>query len=180
MGDDWQMPRRAQACAACRRDFEPGETVRAYLYEVPEGYERRDYCAACHASDQAAAIGSWKTRRPQPAASKTPVFDREAIRRLFEQLEEADTPEKLQLRFVLALLLWRKKVFKLDRSEPGDRGEVWHFVEPRTDEAHAVERPDLDEDRLERLGAQLEALLTGEVGDLSAAVSNTSEGGDAS
>jgi len=109
------MPRRGEACAACGRDFQPGETIRAYLYEFPEGYERRDYCANCRPPDEPFAIGSWQTRRPQPTAKKTSAFDREAIYRFFEQLEDADTPEKQRLRFVLALLLWRKKVLKFDR-----------------------------------------------------------------
>jgi hypothetical protein len=166
--DDWQMPRRAEACAACRRGFEPGEAIRAYLYEFPEGYERRDYCANCRPPDEPFAIGSWRTRRPEPTGRRRPSFDREAIYRFFERLEDADTPQKQRLRFVLALLLWRKKVLKLDRSDTRDEIEVWQFVAPRTGETHTVQRPELDEEQLERLGAQLERLLVGEVGDLSA------------
>lgn len=175
MGNDWQMPRRGEACEGCRRSFEPGETIQAYLYEWPEGYQRRDYCATCQPPDAAFAIGSWKTRRPEPVAKKAPTFDRQGIYRFFEQLEEADTPEKRQLRFVLALLLWRKKLLKLDRSETGDGVETWHFVVARTDVTHAVTRPELDEEELERLGSQLEALLAGEVNELSTLVSNSDE-----
>ncbi|MFQ5806869.1 MAG: hypothetical protein ACE5I3_10505 [Phycisphaerae bacterium] len=175
MVNDWQMPRPGEACAACRRDFEPGETIQAYLYEFPEGYGRRDYCANCRPPDEPFAIGSWRTRRPQAVARKAASFDREAIYRFFEQLEDADTPEKRRLRFVLALLLWRKKVLKLDRSETTDKGEVWRFVIPASGETHTVERPDLEEEQLERLGAQLEGLLTGEVGDLSTVASDLNE-----
>jgi hypothetical protein len=174
---EWEMPRRSEACAACRYEFVPGDGIQAYLFESPEGYERRDYCANCRPADEPFAVGSWKTRRPQPTARKTPTFDREALWRFFEQLEDADTPERRQLRFVLALLLWRKKVLKFDRSETKDAREIWRFVAPQTGSAHTVERPDLDEERLERLGAQLETLLTGEVDDLAAIVTGPDEGG---
>jgi hypothetical protein len=173
--DDWQMPRRAEACAACRRGFEPGEPIRAYLYEFPEGYERRDYCANCRPPDEPFAIGAWRTRRPEPTTKKTAAFDRQAIYRFFERLDDADTPEKQRLRFILALLLWRKKVLKFNGSETRDEHEVWRFGAPHTDEMHAVVRPDLDEDQLERLGAQLELLLTGEVDDLNAVAANPAE-----
>jgi len=172
---EWEMPRRGEACAACRCEFVPGDVIQAYLFESPEGYERRDYCANCRPPDEPFAIGSWKTHRPQLVAKRAQTFDREAIRLFFEQLEDADTPEKRQLRFVLALLLWRKKVLKFDRSATDDGREVWHFVVPQSGVAHAVLRPDLDEAQLERLGEQLEALLTGEVGDLNGMVTNPDE-----
>jgi len=129
----------------------------------------------CRPPDEVFAIGSWQTHRPRPAAKKLYSFDREAIQRFFEQLEDADTREKRQLRFVLALLLWRKKALKFDRSETDDGREVWHFVVPRSETAHAVVRPDLNEDQLEQLGEQLEGLLTGKVDDLNAVVSNPNE-----
>jgi hypothetical protein len=175
VADDWQMPRRAEACAACRRGFEPGDAIRAYLYEFPEGYGRRDYCANCRPPDEPFAIGSWRTRRPEPTAKKAAAFDREAVYRFFEHLEDADTPEKQRLRFILALLLWRKKVLKFDGSETRDEHEVWRFAVARTEETHAVVRPDLDEDQLERLGAQLETLLAGEVDDLNAVAADSIE-----
>jgi hypothetical protein len=169
------MPRRAEACSACGHAFDPGEPIRAYLYESPKGYERRDYCANCRPPDEPFAIGSWRTRRPEPAPKKVQPFDREAIYGFFERLHDADTPEKQQLRFVLALLLWRKKVLKLDHSEATAGGEVWHFVVPSTGDEHAVDRPDLEEEQLERLGEQLEQLL---VGELSPVVPSSNDGSD--
>lgn len=176
MGNEWEMPRRGEACAACQREFLPGESMQAYLFESPEGYERRDYCATCRPADEPFAVGSWKTRRPEPAAPKLPQFDLEALQRFFEQLDDAETAAKQQLRFVLALLLWRKKVLRFDRSGTDDRGEVWHFAARQSQTTHAVVRPDLDEERLERLGEQLEVLLAGEVQDLDGVVTNADEG----
>jgi len=158
---DWQMPRRNESCTACGHAFEIGEDLQAFLYEAPEGYERRDYCNTCSPPDQPQPLGFWRTRRPEPPTKKTQPFDRESIYALFQQLEDAVESEKLRLRFVLALLLWRKKVLKFERSEKRDDSEIWHFRVPRTDDTHSVSRPPLDEDQIERLSAQLEQLLAG-------------------
>lgn len=175
MGEDWQMPRRGEMCDMCRRSFDPGETIQAYLYESPEGYQRRDYCAGCQPPDAAFAVGSWKTRRREPAAPKAPAFDREETYRLFEQLHDVDAPQQCRLRFVLGLLLWRKKVLRFDRSETRDGIETWHYTVPRTGDHHTVARPELDEQQLEQLGAQLERLLSGDTGDLSSLASDPKE-----
>lgn len=166
MSSDWSMPRRAEQCVGCQRRFEIGENFRAYLYETDAGYERRDYCAACTPPEAPAAIGSWKTRRPEPAVKKAQPFDREATYAFFERLEDADEPHEVQFRFVLALLLWRKKVLKLERTVAADGREAWEFAATRTGTPHCVLRPDLDESQLERLSAQLEQLLAGQPGEI--------------
>ena len=131
----------------------------ACLYETPEGYGRRDYCEACPVPDEPPAVAAWRTRRPMPVEKKARVFDRATVYQFFERLVEPETPEQRQLRFVLALLLWRKKVLKLKGSDAGPEGEVWHFVATGNTATFEVVRPDLGEDELERLGTQIETLL---------------------
>ncbi len=161
MADDWQMPRRGDACSACGRSFEPGETFTACLYEADGGYRRADYCQACPPTEEPGLLARWLTRRPEPTQPRKVTLDRQALLALFEQLQEARSADKLQLRFVLALLLWRKKVIKLERSTTDDDGrELWHFVAPKLSATYAVVRPDLGEQQLEDLSQQLETLVT--------------------
>ena len=155
------MPRRAEACVACARTFEVGETFRAYLYEAESGYARRDYCLGCTPPSEPVPLGSWKTRRPQPIEGKALRFDAEAIYTFFERLEDATEPRQVQFRFVLALLLWRKKVLVLEHTHESDGAEYWEFHAPKLNVTHRVERPTLDEQQLEDLSNQLEQLLAG-------------------
>ena len=166
MATEWHMPRPGQVCAGCARGFEPDETFRALLFETPSGYERRDYCAGCTPPERPAPIGTWRTRRPAPVTKKVQPFDREAIYSFFLRLEDPDRPEQVQFRFVLAVLLWRKKFLKFERSLAVEGCECWEFSTRGSPDTHRVERPDLAEDQLERLGQQLEQLLAGEPGDL--------------
>ncbi|MBU0639593.1 MAG: hypothetical protein KKB50_12065 [Planctomycetes bacterium] len=166
MADEWDMPRRGDTCAQCGHTFEIGEVFRTHLCGSPEGYARRDYCATCSPTNEPDAIALWKTRRPEPATKRVQPFDREAIYAFFQRLEDANEPEQVQFRFVLALLLWRKKMLKFQQSLETDGCETWEFAVPRLGTSHRVARPALDEDELERLSSQLEQLLAGEPGEL--------------
>ncbi len=178
MAQDWQMPRPGSGCCTCAREFGTGEAFRVCLHETPAGYERRDYCATCSPAGGAEVIATWKTRRPPPAPKKGPSFDPAAIFRFFQRLEGADGPGQVQLRFVLALLLWRKKILRLERSVAGGAREEWEFSERGSDATHRVIRPELADDELERLSGQLELLLAGAPLELEAVATEQEEQAD--
>lgn len=165
MANNWDMPRRGETCTACGHAFEIGETFRAFLSESPTGYERQDFCTTCPPPGMLGVLAAWTTRRPQPATKKAQPFDREAMYKFFQRLRDADEPEKLQFRFVLALLLWRKKVLKFVRSDEAEEVETWEFAETRSGETFHVRRPPLREDQIEQLSEQLEQLLVGAPGE---------------
>jgi len=156
---EWQLSTRGIACDACQRAFNPGEPFDAFLFDGAQGYERRDLCPACVTDEAARAIGHWKTRRAPSSAPPRRAFDVDAACELLAQLESAQTPEALQLRFVLALLSWRKKALRLERVEGAADGERWVFASPRDERPVIVRKPELHEQDLERLGTQLDRLL---------------------
>lgn len=161
MTQEWQIPRSGERCSTCSHEFEVGERYRASIHEAAAGLERRDFCLNCQSNQDAAAVGSWVTRRPEPAHRKGVSFDRESLLSFFQNLADDSDEQRRQFRFVLALLLWRQKTLKLaDTVLDGDT-EVWHFVEPRGAETYRVVRPDLGEAEIERLSCQLETLVTG-------------------
>lgn len=162
MSTDWAMPRRADACTGCQHPFAVGETFHAYLYESAEGYARLDFCGGCTPPPDRAPVGSWKTRRSEPVPRSARTFDRRAVYEVFEQLEDSQDARRAQFRFVLALLLWRKKTLRLERTRNDGDGEVWEFVHAAAGTLHQVRRPELGEEQLEQLSAQLEQLLTGD------------------
>jgi hypothetical protein len=153
------MPRRADRCAHCDQAFEVGETFQGFLYEGDETYERRDFHLACPVPVEPRPVAGWRTKRPEPTTPKAQPFDREAIFNFFLRLENPETPHQLQFRFVLALLLWRKKVLKLVGTAEDDGREYWEFHNVQGELTHQVERPALDEEQLEALSRQLEELL---------------------
>lgn len=162
---DWEMPRRGERCAACDAVFDAGTVMHACLFVTTAGYERRDYCTSCGPSGDTPPVAEWRTRRQAPEKPRR-AFDRDTIIAFFQRLTEPQSPEQLQLRFVLALLLWRKKILQLVETEPGADGEIWRFRAPADNTRYDVVRPELDDDRAEALSSQIEQLLSGEQAEL--------------
>ena len=143
-----------------------GDEIRVLLYETAAGYERRDFCGSCEHPTEPPPLALWRTHRPTPATRPAAVFDRDALFGFFVRMTLAEQPAQIQFRFVLALLLWRKRVLKFTDTNVSDGGESWRFVTVRGDQTFDVLKPELDEDQIERLSQQLESLLSG--GDASA------------
>ena len=160
IASEWKLPPRAETCAACGRAFEDGQTIQACIHLTREGFVRTDLCPDCPRPSEPEPLGVWRTRFRLPEKEPKPQFDRGGLLGLLAQTAEADDPQTLKFRFVLALLLWRKKALRLTTTVRADGTELWRFVEPKTDQRYDVRRPELTEDDLARLSAQLEALLS--------------------
>lgn len=165
MAHDWHLPARSPRCSACGRAFEVGQIIQATLYDGAGGFQRRDLCLGCAPAASPAPLALWKTRCPAQSAPRPRPFDRQAVHALFQQLEDSDDPPRMRLRFVLALLLWRKRMLRFLRSTWADDGcEVWHYVDLGGPGTYRVRRPELDEQQIMQLSQQLEELLSGRSG----------------
>jgi hypothetical protein len=157
---DWQMPRPANACAACARPFQVGQVLLAHLVETSTGYQRQDYCLTCAPAPGPQTVAVWHTRRPAAPPRPAHSFDRAAAYDVFQSLD-AEDPNKLRLRFLLALLLWRKNTLRLTGRQTRNGREFWEFLHPASGRQYCIEHPVLPEDELDRLSNQLQQLLAG-------------------
>lgn len=179
MQTDWQMPRRGDRCCVSGREFAIDETFCVVLRETPDGYDRREYALTFEPEAELGEIARWRTRRPPPNTKRAQPLDTAAIYRLFRQLDEPGSTPQVQFRFILALLLWRKKVLRYDGTMDEDGREWWQFRAPDEDEPLQVERPALDEQEMDRLSAQLEQLLADPPENLIDVVEGTEAGEEA-
>ena len=68
------------------------------------------------------------------------------------------------MRFVLALLLMRKKLLVYDRSCTGEDGaEVWTMHFKGSDQTYQVTDPHMDEEKISQVSQQLGQILEGEL-----------------
>lgn len=110
-------PKMARCCCATEKPFEPGEKAYSALFEENGEIVRRDYCAAAWKANPRPenALAWWSTKIPLNADKKAPVAPNDALADLFESL--ADRPDQAALRYALALLLTRRRVFRFEREE---------------------------------------------------------------
>jgi len=173
MAKEYDISRPSGVCAACGREMMPGEefsaTIRpAEQNDEQEVFTRRDFCPACWSAGAEAraadALGVWRSRVPQPREKKKLFVDNEVLVSFFQRLEGTDEPPRQQFRFVLALVLMRKKLLVYDRSDRGGDGhDVWTVHIKGQDGAWHVVDPKMDEDKIAEVSRQLGAILEGEL-----------------
>ncbi len=109
---DFEVQRCTRCCAATERPLEPGDECYSVLEVVGAEVVRKDYCLEAWNGAPDAAFGWWKSRVPEPTAKKIKLAPNDVLLELFEQL--ADKRQQQDLRYVLALLLVRRRVLRID------------------------------------------------------------------
>jgi len=196
-------------CAVTGRTLEPGETYFATLIELSEKQRAEAARKASQQSGAPQAVASalglrrldfsaeaweqrhrperlfsyWKTTVPQPSEKKKNLLvDNAVLLNLLHRLEDTDQLDRLRFRYVLALILMRKKMIRYDgsvRRETTIDGETttaafWRFtpkLDPskgpmsKWDESQTIEvlDPGLDESQIQDVTAQLGEILETEL-----------------
>lgn len=103
-----------------KRALEPGDECYSVLEIEGADVIRKDYCSDAWKGAPETAFGWWKSRVPEPTAKRIKLAPNDVLLELFDQL--ADKHEQQDLRYVLALLLVRRRVLRVDlaHDEPSD------------------------------------------------------------
>ena len=159
---EWSISKSNLICAACNGRFQSSQAYYSALLEQDAALVRHDFCLNCFQEPRPANVFYfWKTAIPEDLAAKPkPVLDVVAVLEFFRRLAGDRDPQRVAFRYVLALMLTRKKALKLGGGERGKDGEeVWIFVERRGGERHAVVQPNLDEAEMASSSLELGRLL---------------------
>jgi hypothetical protein len=124
-GSTYEFGRRTGVCALSGKAFGPGDSYIAALIEKSpeegEGLDRADYAIdAWESSPRPERLFAfWRATLDEGGENKPTLIDDESLLGLFEQLEGATEPKRLAFRFVLALLLVRKRLLVLAGERKG-------------------------------------------------------------
>ncbi len=158
--DEWEVSKPLGQCCGSGKKIEPGEEYFAALVETSEGLARRDFCADYWQQQKPNVFCYWKTKLPQPGRKKQIFVDDEMLMAFFERLGKETEREKINFRFVLALILMRKRRLKYDSSEIDGDMEIWRLRIVGSDKQFVeVLNPCLDEEQIERLSSQISQIL---------------------
>jgi hypothetical protein len=187
----YDIERPTGQCAFTGRTLEPDEQYIAALVEDGDHLKRLDICQ--QAWDQGKRpddlFSYWKATVPQPQEKKKLFVDDAVLMNLLERLAAADQPQRIAFRFVLTLIMMRKKLLRYDRTdkrpvdapEPpeGPEGqqvvEEWWVLTPKLDLSKGplgkwddsrkleVLDPHLDETGIRAVTDQLSQILQAEL-----------------
>lgn len=129
---DFDIKSCSRRCAATDRELLPGETYYSVLVPVGSDVVRRDYCAEAWTDPPDDAVAWWRSQMPEANAKKMQVAPSDVLLSYFEQLE--GQAEKADARYVLALLLIRRRIARLETTETDEQGlEQLVLFCPRTE-----------------------------------------------
>jgi hypothetical protein len=157
--DEWEIEKPVGNCSGTGRKIEYGEEYFGALVEAGQGLVRRDFCADYWQSQKPEVFCYWKTKLPQPGQKKAQFIDDDMLMAFFNRLAEETEQEKINFRFVLALILMRKRRLKYDSSEIQNDKETWRLRITGDKEIVTVLNPHLDEEQIEQLSSQISEIL---------------------
>lgn len=195
----YEIERPTNRCAMTGRELEPGEAYMATLVEVVPEEEAADDAGGdtgAAAPQSTAAMfglrrldvsleawkegkhpdnlfGYWKTTVPHPNQKPQLFVDNDVLLNLLRRLADATQPRRLAFRFVLALILMRKKMLRYDRTEQREAAvttedgqtqqvqQEWWIMTPKLDPSKGPLGKWHDDETIEVLNPQLgEAEIT--------------------
>ncbi|MHC4214027.1 MAG: hypothetical protein ACYSWP_11705 [Planctomycetota bacterium] len=157
---DWEISRSAGECFGTGEQIEYGQEYFAALVEGQEGLVRRDFCSDYWEREKPEVFCYWKTKLPEPGKKKELFVDEEMLVSFFERLAQEMEPEKVNFRFVLALILMRKRRLKYDSTKNQGGNEIWRLRVVGGDKNFVeVLNPQLDEEQISELSSQVGEIL---------------------
>jgi len=149
-------------CTVTGRELQPGESFYSVLFESGGKIERRDYSLEAWAGPPEGALAYWRTKLPAEQDEKVRVrlVDDQTALHVFEQMSGQEVEERgARLRYVLALLLLRRKMLKIEEIRHEGGRDVLIFKRPGTDATYQVPDPGLSEREVRDIQIELDSLL---------------------
>ena len=152
-----QAPTRV--CAATGRELVAGERVCSALTEEAGRFVRRDYAADAWPGPPAGAIAHWVGRVAAAHAPRKPTFNEELLLDCFRHLGERPEADRVAFRYVVALLLMRRKRLKFEDARATPAGGSVLVLRDAAGGRHEVTDPRLTDDQAEAVQAEVFRLL---------------------
>ena len=159
---DFEVQRCSRRCATSGRELQPGDVCYSVL--VPDGanVQRIDYAADAWKGAPENALGWWRSKIPEPNQARLHWAPNEVLLEYFRQL--TDQLDKADERYVLALLLVRRRLLRLEDTIRDAAGhEVMTLFSPRHETQYQVVVRLPDDEQIQRIQANLGRLFSADV-----------------
>jgi hypothetical protein len=156
---EYQIQPNTRRCIVSGRELRPGERYFTALLEEPGGFVRQDNAAEAWQGPPPAAFGFWSGRVPTPSEPIRPRFDEDLLEECFHRLTDQTEPSRINFRYVVALLLIRRKRFRFERTLFEDGVEKLETISVKTGQKHLVVNPQLTDEEMSQVQAEVFQVL---------------------
>lgn len=160
----YEVVRPHGKCVITGQAIEPGEKFMTALRDTATGLERVDVCLTAWPDfPHADALAYWQVTMPHPDQKKKLLVDDAVLVDLFERLGSAFESHKIDFRFVLGLILIRKRLLVYEQSRTEGEQDIW-IVRPRGREDRLeLINPKIDDTRITEVSRQMGEILNSEL-----------------
>jgi hypothetical protein len=126
------------------------------LFDHRHGYERVDVCQDCWerqysqgASDRKGFVSHWQGTFEPPAPPPAEPIEKERAETLLRKLIELDDPKYIAACYILAVMLERKRLLKVQTQLFRDGDRLFVYEHPKTGDLFTILDPNLQMDELD-------------------------------
>lgn len=164
MQQNWSIRSRAHQCALTGRPFEDGESFHTTIYFDPQenGYVRRDVCAEAwpQEREQRKPVAAWKNIYQKVIAEAKPeIAPKESAQDLLQRFIEDGDPKTENARYILALMLERKRQLVQTAEKEVDGAKMLFYENKKTGEIFIVRDPELRLDEIAQMQDEVASIL---------------------
>lgn len=152
---DFNIRPVGRSCAQSGRAFQPGETCWSVLLEQDGRLIRQDYSTEAWQGPPPGAIGHWRCVIPGSTDNNRLKLDPDSLFDYFVQLDESPNVVQQQYRYVLSLLLLRKRRLILEDVIQVEDRPTMRLIGSGGEGPFDVPEEELSEDQIDRLQQQL-------------------------
>ncbi len=163
MQQEWSIQGRATQCAATGEPFKDGDYFYTLLFDAPGGYRREDLSEQAWKSrpkDAPKPFSFWRSKFELPPPPAPEALGKQTAEELLRRYMEGDSPQYTNARYILALMLERKRLFKqIDRKKGEDGQFALIYEHSKTGEVFVIRDPELKLEQIAEVQAEIAPLL---------------------
>jgi hypothetical protein len=163
MQQDWNIKARSEVCEATGQPFTEGEIFHTALFADGQGLRRSDLCEEAWKARSLDAtseppFSAWRSKFEPPAPPPLEPLPRDDAEGMLRRLIESNDPAHTNTRYLLAVMLERKRILK---PQPSPDKATLIYERAGTGETFIIIDPNLSLSDLVAVQEEVSALLSG-------------------
>ena len=163
---EWKIQPRSHACQACGKVFADKGPYYTLLFDKRHSLDRLDVCPACWenqygqgANDRKGFVSFWQGVFTVPPPPPPEPIQKDSAESLLRKLVESNDPAYQAACFILAVMLERKRVFKVKTQSFEDGHRVLCYEHAKNGDLFTIMDPALQLHQLDEVQRQVAELL---------------------
>ncbi|MEI7864044.1 MAG: hypothetical protein WCI38_01635 [Chthoniobacterales bacterium] len=158
MNQDWEIRKRSEACTLTQRPFREGEFFHTAIFREGDGFRREDISEEAWNSQPSGPLpfSFWRSKFEMPPPPPPEPLAQQDAEGILRKLIEENLDVTRNARYILALMLERKRLLKpMESSDP----DVLVYERAQSGETFLIPNPRLSLSQVPEVQREVSALL---------------------